>query len=131
MARPTPVLPDVGSTSVPPSLSSPDFSADWIIRRAMRSLTDPPGLKYSTLTMTSGPGPARCRSRVTSRNLTSGVLPTVCVRESYTCMLVAIPQMGQGPSAQVAGPSCFSWLCPRRYPNLGPHVQLASDDVGY
>src|SRR6201995_5199564 len=100
MARPTPVLPDVGSTSGPPSLSSPDFSADWIIRRAMRSLTDPPGLKYSTLAMTSGPGPARCRSRVTSRNLTSGGLPTVWVRESYTCMFVAVPH---GPGANGPG----------------------------
>ena len=53
MARPTPVLPEVGSTIVPPGRSAPDASAASTIRSAMRSLTDPPGLKYSTLASTS------------------------------------------------------------------------------
>ena len=56
MARPTPVLPEVGSTIVPPGWSSPEASAASTIRSAMRSLTDPPGLKYSTLASTAGAG---------------------------------------------------------------------------
>ena len=43
---------EVGSTIVPPGLSSPDASAASIMRRAMRSFTDPPGLRYSTLAST-------------------------------------------------------------------------------
>ena len=39
----------VGSTIVPPGRSSPDSSAASIIRTAMRSFTEPPGLTYSTL----------------------------------------------------------------------------------
>ena len=47
-----PVLPEVGSTIVPPGCSAPDFSAASTIRSAMRSFTEPPGLKYSTLAST-------------------------------------------------------------------------------
>ncbi|CAM5352892.1 hypothetical protein STENM327S_04610 [Streptomyces tendae] len=46
------MLPLVGSTIVPPGRSSPLFSAASIMRRAMRSFTEPPGLKYSTLART-------------------------------------------------------------------------------
>src|SRR5215475_3829044 len=49
MARPTPVLPEVGSTIVPPGRSFPSRSACSIIARPIRSLTDPPGLRYSSL----------------------------------------------------------------------------------
>ena len=49
-----PVLPEVGSTIVPPGFSSPDSSAAVTIFSAMRSFTLPPGLKYSTLASTSG-----------------------------------------------------------------------------
>src|SRR5580692_6854165 len=55
MASPTPVLPEVGSTMVPPGLSSPDSSAASTMRSAILSLTEPPGLKYSTLASTCGP----------------------------------------------------------------------------
>ena len=55
MASPTPVLPEVGSTIVPPGWSSPEASAASIIRSAIRSFTEPPGLRYSTLASTSGP----------------------------------------------------------------------------
>ena len=78
------MLPDVGSTIVPPGRSSPDASAAATIRNAMRSLTDPPGLKYSTLASTAGPG----IPRVTDRSRTSGVFPTSPLSESYTCMVV-------------------------------------------
>jgi hypothetical protein len=77
MARPTPVLPDVGSTMTPPGRSSPEASAASIMRTAMRSLTDPPGLKYSTLASTWAGIPAE-----TLCNRTSGVLPISSTRES-------------------------------------------------
>jgi hypothetical protein len=65
------VLPEVGSMIVPPGANSPDFSAASIIRRAMRSFTEPPGLKYSTLASTRGRNPA-----VIFVSRISGVLPT-------------------------------------------------------
>ncbi len=46
------MLPEVGSTMVPPGFSSPEASAASIIRSAMRSFTDPPGFRYSTFTTT-------------------------------------------------------------------------------
>src|SRR6516162_6325594 len=84
MASPTPVLPEVGSTIVPLGCRAPDRSAAEIIRSAIRSLTDPPGLKYSTLASTADPG----IPRVTDRSRTSGVFPTRPISESYTCMAV-------------------------------------------
>ncbi len=71
MASPTPVLPLVGSTMVPPGRSSPEASASSIISSAIRSFTDPPGLKYSTLASTSG-----AASPVTRDSRTNGVSPT-------------------------------------------------------
>src|SRR5215831_2156620 len=49
IASATPVLPDVGSTMVPPGRRSPRRSASSIMARAMRSLTLPPGLNHSSL----------------------------------------------------------------------------------
>src|SRR5687768_17171321 len=72
IARPVPVLPEVGSTIVPPGLSRPSASAASTIRIATRSLIEPPGLKYSTLATTWGVSPAAMRER-----RTSGVSPTV------------------------------------------------------
>src|SRR5438270_645431 len=48
MARPTPVLPEVGSTIVPPGLSFPSRSAASIIASPIRSFTEPPGFRYSS-----------------------------------------------------------------------------------
>ena len=80
MARPIPVLPEVGSTMVPPGVNSPLFSAASTMRSAIRSLTDPPGLKYSTLASTVGAfGPS---SPVTFPKRTSGVSPTKSISES-------------------------------------------------
>jgi len=42
MARPTPVLPEVGSTIVPPARNQPRRSASSIIRMPIRSFTEPP-----------------------------------------------------------------------------------------
>src|SRR4051794_35739185 len=71
MARPMPVLPEVGSTIVAPSLSRPRCSASSIIARAMRSLTLPAGLCDSSLaTISAAPSGTR------RRRATIGVLPT-------------------------------------------------------
>ena len=85
------MLPDVGSTIVPPGWSAPEASAASTIRSAMRSLTDPPGLKYSTLASTAGPwaGPPSCL--VTRRSRSSGVFPTSSISESWTCMAQSPP----------------------------------------
>src|SRR6266568_404379 len=71
MARPVPVLPEVGSTMVAPGRNWPDCSAASIIARPMRSLTEPPGFRLSTL--------ATIGVRVSELNRDSrtiGVLPT-------------------------------------------------------
>jgi len=49
MAKATPVLPDVGSMMVFPSVSVPSSSACWTILRAILSLMLPVGLNPSTL----------------------------------------------------------------------------------
>src|SRR4051812_10877848 len=77
MASPVPVLPDVGSTIVPPGLSRPSCSAASTMRIATRSLIEPPGLKYSTLATSCGVSAAPMRER-----RTSGVSPTVSRIES-------------------------------------------------
>ena len=51
-ARPIPVLPLVPSIIVPPGFIFPSFSATSSIFKAMRSLIELPGLKYSTLAKT-------------------------------------------------------------------------------
>src|SRR3990172_2651893 len=87
MARPTPVLPLVGSTSVPPGLSTPPRSASSIIPRPSRSLTAPPGLSCSSFARTVGRRPLAMRVR-----RTMGVFPTSARTLSATCieaMLVA------------------------------------------
>ncbi len=79
------MLPEVGSTIVPPGWSSPDASAASIIRVAMRSFTDPPGFRYSTFARTSGPSePVSGRSRVRPSR-TSGVLPIRSMTEFAYC----------------------------------------------
>src|SRR5919107_1051102 len=78
-----PVLPLVGSTIVPPGCNAPLASAASTIRTAMRSFTEPPGLRYSSLASTRGAsGP---RSRVTEVSRTSGVLPTRSTTDSAYC----------------------------------------------
>ena len=50
-AKPTPVLPDVGSIIVlTPGLILPSSSAFCIMRKAILSLTEPPALKNSHFT---------------------------------------------------------------------------------
>src|SRR5690606_5349222 len=86
IASPTPVLPDVGSTMVPPGLSRPRFSASSIILTAMRSLELPPGFRYSILASTM-PAP----SGTTEFSWTRGVLPM----SSLTCRAYRMPPWSQ------------------------------------
>src|SRR4051812_3169050 len=72
MASPVPVLPEVGSMSVPPARRRPSRSAASISRMATRSLIEPPGLNDSSLATIRGFRPAPIRAR-----RTRGVLPTV------------------------------------------------------
>src|SRR4051794_41957319 len=79
MASPTPVLPDVGSTIVPPGWSFPSCSALSIIARPIRSFTDPPGFRYSSLAISFGLTP-----RPSASSRTIGVWPTSSRTEGYS-----------------------------------------------
>src|SRR5215831_20063287 len=76
MASATPVLPEVGSTIVPPGLSRPLLSASAIIERPIRSFSDPPGLNHSSL--------AKIRAEPLEKRESStvGVLPIDASRAS-------------------------------------------------
>jgi len=80
MARPMPLLPEVGSTMVPPGRNAPLDSAASTIASAMRSLIEPPGLLRSDLIQ----NPWTCPNRRLTR--TCGVSPMVA-RMSSTPML--------------------------------------------
>jgi hypothetical protein len=71
IARPTPVLPEVGSTIVPPDFRFPLRSARSIIGSPIRSLTEPPGFRYSSFASSVG-----STSRPSLSSLTIGVAPT-------------------------------------------------------
>src|SRR6266536_3020554 len=79
MANPTPVLPLVGSMIVPPGRNCPLASAPWTMARPIRSFTEPPGFRYSTLARTVGASPRPSRD-----NRTIGVSPTASRIDSYT-----------------------------------------------
>src|SRR5919112_5532970 len=91
IARPVPVLPEVGSMIVPPGRRRPSASAASTIRIATRSLIEPPGLKYSTLATTCGVRPDAMRLR-----RTSGVSPTVSRIESLMSAGAAMRPTLQG-----------------------------------
>src|ERR1700743_3070831 len=76
-----PVLPAVDSTTRPPGLSSPRFSASRIIHLPARSLTDWPGFMNSALPRMVQPVSSEARF-----NLISGVLPIA----SMTSLLIFI-----------------------------------------
>src|ERR687891_69725 len=61
MASPWPVLPDVGSTIVPPARRRPARSPASIIRSPIRSLTLPPGFSISSLARIVGRTPEATR----------------------------------------------------------------------
>ena len=64
------MLPEVGSTIVPPGFSFPVRSASSIMLSAIRSLFEPPGFRYSSFTRSFGRS-----SRPIDWSLTIGVLP--------------------------------------------------------
>jgi hypothetical protein len=80
MARPIPVLPDVPSTMVPPGFNRPVRSASSIIRTAIRSLIELPGLNVSSLTRTV----AEIRPFVMELMRTIGVSPMASRMVSQT-----------------------------------------------
>jgi hypothetical protein len=79
IAKPTPVFPDVASTMVPPGFSLPDRSASAIILTAMRSLTEPPGLKNSTFAYNE-----QAKREPMRFSLINGVLPIASKILSWT-----------------------------------------------
>src|SRR5688572_21485246 len=98
MARPIPVLPLVGSTIVPPLLSTPRRSASSIIASAVRSFTLPPGFRASSLATTAAP-PARGRRR----RRTSGVPPIRSSTEPAIFMSASLDVIhGPGVTAPLA-----------------------------
>src|SRR6266576_1399364 len=100
MARPWPVLPEVGSTMVPPGFRRPSRSAASIIRSPMRSFTLPPGFSISSFARMAGRTPP-----VTCRRRTSGVFPIASRNVSRTLTWVfspAVPPGGQASAADQA-----------------------------
>src|SRR6185295_16196834 len=90
MASAIPVLPEVESRIVFPGVSRPEARPSSIILSAGRSLTEPPGLKPSSLPSRRTPGATP--SRIV-RSSTSGVFPTSWSAEGTTL----------GPSSGAAG----------------------------
>src|SRR6266540_2147680 len=76
-----PVLPAVASTTNPPGLISPRFSASRMICRAGRSFTDCPGFMNSALPRIVQPVAAEARL-----SLISGVLPIAATMSSRVCI---------------------------------------------
>src|SRR4051794_3229359 len=103
MARPVPVLPEVGSTIVPPGRSSPSRSAASIIAIAARSLIEPPGLRASTLATICGVSPAPRRDR-----RTSGVSPMASMIESRITAGACTAARSMGSSEALVWRSCQS-----------------------
>src|SRR5437762_54920 len=102
-----PVLPLVGSTITERRSSIlPSASAASIIATPIRSLTDPPGLKYSSFTQTSARRPAASRC-----SATSGVPPTVADASGLIFRVGALPAIG--PRYRYPAPSPAGGLPPR------------------
>ena len=73
------MLPEVGSTIVPPGSSFPSRSAASIIVIAIRSLIEPPGFRNSSFAST-----VAASSGTTFWSRTSGVLPTSSSSVGYS-----------------------------------------------
>jgi hypothetical protein len=134
MASPTPVLPEVGSMIVPPGRSAPEASAASTMRSAMRSFTDPPGLKYSTLASTAGAPAPWPSARVTVRSLSSGVLPTSSISDSWTC--ISHPSWASPDHTAAPLRPVRHRLAHRRYPTPLSHAApartaLPASDLGH
>ena len=91
-------------------LQFPEASAASIMASAIRSFTDPPGLKYSTLASTAGAAaPPSSSWRVTLRSRTSGVFPMRSISDSCTCMpltLLSVPPTVSHPRSRPGPARC-------------------------
>ena len=128
IANPVPVLPLVSSTTGCPGSSAPLASASRIIRGAIRSFFDPPGLRYSSLARIRPSSP-----RVIRESSTSGVPPTadrtdgptidLASKISCTASPPAVapgagnPNAGSVPAGETS-PSVTSW-CTRSWRSPG------------
>src|SRR5258708_24539210 len=95
-ARPTAVLPEDESAMTLPGVRAPLFSPSVTRDRAVRSLTEPPGLNHSHLPQTSAPGGSPA-----SPSLRRGVFPIPSRLDSSTGTAVTTrpPQRPPGPPA--------------------------------
>ena len=82
---PMPVLPAVPSTIVPPLRSWPLATASWMIARAARSFTDPPGFMNSALPRIVQPVSSDARS-----SLMSGVWPIASTTEALNFITILV-----------------------------------------
>src|SRR3954451_1920127 len=98
MARPTPVLPLVGSISAPPGLSRPSRSAASIRDTATRSLIEPPGFIASILATSCGSSPEARRAR-----RTRGVSPMASMIDSLIPVVVSTSLLTTNPQHTLAG----------------------------
>ncbi|CAM5631423.1 hypothetical protein SGRIM128S_05533 [Streptomyces griseomycini] len=108
MASEMPVLPLVGSRMVQPGVRRPSFSACSIMNRAGRSLTEPVGLRSSSLAQMRASGDGDSRGR-----RTRGVLPTAASGESYRIADQDIPPATAGRIVTLS-PSASLVLMPSR-----------------
>src|SRR5438132_6639655 len=107
-----PVLPAVLSTTRPPGLISPRFSACKMISRAGRSFTDWPGFMNSALPKIVQPVSSDAR-----RSLISGVLPIASSVPERICMTRASTDSTRAALAQIIRATAFA-------PRLGAVARL-------
>src|SRR5215212_1620456 len=107
MARPTPVLPLVGSISVPPGLSRPSRSAASIRDTATRSLIEPPGFIASIFATSCGLSPEARRAR-----RTRGVSPIASMIDSLIPVVVSTSLLTATSQHTLAGAarSSVGWM---------------------
>src|SRR6185436_16868795 len=118
-ARPIPVFPAVASTITAPIFNFPSRSAARMIPIAARSLTLPPGFRYSSFTKTSAePGPGRLRSR------SIGVKPTSSVMFSATRRCGVVEGTLQGTEVERGGQRQEPWPAPGVQSPVGESSKL-------
>src|SRR5215469_13783257 len=121
-----PVLPAVDSTTSPPGLSSPRFSASRIIHLPARSFTDWPGFMNSALPRMVQPVASDART-----SLMRGVLPIASTTSLLKIMFLKCRSFPRGSSTRnrSAGsckPAYLSLLCEDDL----PHIDVAGQETG-
>src|SRR3954447_904652 len=114
MARPTPVLPLVGSMSVPPGLSRPSRSAASIRDTATRSLIEPLGFIASIFATSCGLSPAPRRER-----RTRGVSPMASMIDSLIPVAVSTSLLTASQGTYFSG--AIARLAATVVPSRPPH----------